>query len=92
MCCNAMTYNRMDTIYYRTAKRLLHIGSKVGRLPTDLPIPRAVRLVFKGMTAPHLKKVVKYTRNVCQNVKDILLDMLLTLFQKILQTSRDTEV
>ena len=35
MCCNAMTYNRMDTIYYRTAKRLLHIGSKVRSRTTD---------------------------------------------------------
>ncbi|CAG5133425.1 unnamed protein product, partial [Candidula unifasciata] len=26
MCNNAMTYNRPDTIYYREAKRLLHIG------------------------------------------------------------------
>ncbi|XP_059146220.1 bromodomain-containing protein 7-like isoform X2 [Physella acuta] len=26
MCNNAMTYNRPDTIYYKEAKRLLHIG------------------------------------------------------------------
>uniref|UniRef100_A0A0B7B8R6 Bromo domain-containing protein n=1 Tax=Arion vulgaris TaxID=1028688 RepID=A0A0B7B8R6_9EUPU len=26
MCNNAMTYNRQDTIYYKEAKRLLHIG------------------------------------------------------------------
>ena len=29
MCSNAMAYNRADTIYFKAAKRLLHIGTKV---------------------------------------------------------------
>ncbi|XP_037084818.1 bromodomain-containing protein 7-like [Pollicipes pollicipes] len=29
MCSNAMAYNRADTIYFKAAKRLLHIGSKM---------------------------------------------------------------
>lgn len=29
MCQNAMVYNQQETIYYRTAKRLLHGGLKV---------------------------------------------------------------
>lgn len=28
MCNNAMTYNRPETVYYKEAKRLLHIGIK----------------------------------------------------------------
>ncbi|KAG8180474.1 hypothetical protein JTE90_026636 [Oedothorax gibbosus] len=29
MCDNAMTYNRQDTIYYKSAKRLLHVAQKL---------------------------------------------------------------
>lgn len=29
MCANAMVYNRMDTKYYKAAKRLLHVGCKM---------------------------------------------------------------
>ena len=28
MCNNAMTYNRPETVYYKEAKRLLHIAAK----------------------------------------------------------------
>lgn len=35
MCSNAMAYNRPDTVYYKAARRLMHIGSKVGLRPLD---------------------------------------------------------
>ena len=28
MCNNAMVYNRPETVYYKEAKRLLHLGAK----------------------------------------------------------------
>ena len=29
MCDNAMTYNRLDTVYYKLAKKILHAGFKM---------------------------------------------------------------
>ncbi|KAL7301259.1 hypothetical protein TKK_0005999 [Trichogramma kaykai] len=53
MCNNAMTYNHQDTIYYKTAKKLLHTGLKMVT-PEKLKPLRSVLIYMQDLTTEEL--------------------------------------
>lgn len=53
MCENAMTYNHSDTIYYKAAKKLLHVGLKMV-IPEKLKQLRSVLVYMQDLTKDEL--------------------------------------
>ena len=53
MCDNAMTYNHPDTIYYKAAKKLLHVGMKMVT-PEKLKPLRSVLTYMQDLTTEEL--------------------------------------
>ncbi|XP_058799673.1 bromodomain-containing protein 7 isoform X2 [Phymastichus coffea] len=53
MCDNAMTYNHPDTIYYKAAKKLLHVGLKM-TIPDKLKQLRSVLVYMQDLTKDEL--------------------------------------